>query len=80
MRGAISFDLCYTRVRAYTVMRPDLRRRFARPIGAAFPYHLAVVPPNAKHYSHEGAPDEIAEVIVKRFGLRGARRRESRPP
>jgi haloalkane dehalogenase len=37
-------------------------------MGAAFPDHVAVVLPNAKHYIQEDAPAELADAIIKRFG------------
>jgi haloalkane dehalogenase len=35
---------------------------------AAFPDHIVVELPNAKHFIQEDAPDRIAQAITERFG------------
>jgi haloalkane dehalogenase len=35
---------------------------------AAFPDHVLVELPEAKHFIQEDAPDEIAAAIIERFG------------
>ena len=35
---------------------------------AAFPDHVLVELPDAKHFIQEDAPDEIAAAIIERFG------------
>jgi haloalkane dehalogenase len=37
-------------------------------IRGAFPDHVLVELPNAKHFIQEDAPDQIAQAIVERFG------------
>ena len=35
---------------------------------AAFPDHVVVELPNAKHFIQEDAPEQIAMAIIERFG------------